>query len=120
MNPVENRSVNNSVRPGKTAYARQLDAITWALFLIWIGVAVLANVGWGWALLGMSGIILGAQVALWRKAEAIDTFSVACGLVFLVGGAWVVLGLTWPLAPFLLILLGAGMLWNAVFGARGQ
>jgi hypothetical protein len=104
----------------KSASARQLDAIAWALFLIWIGVAVLANVGWGWALLGMSVIILGTQSVLWRRAETIDVFSVACGLVFLVGGAWVVLGLTWPLAPVLLILLGMGLLWSAVFGARAQ
>jgi hypothetical protein len=84
---------------GKTADTRQMDAITWALFLIWIGIAVLANVGWGWALLGMSGILLGGQATLARKAEKIDVFSVACGLMFLVGGTWVVLGLTWPLAP---------------------
>jgi len=120
MSNVENKSINSSQPPGKTAYARQLEAITWALFLIWIGVAVLANVGWGWALLGMSVIILGAQAAHFRRAETVDGFSVACGLVFLVGGAWIVLGLTWPLAPVLLILLGAGMLWSAVFGARAQ
>jgi len=98
MSTVEKR-MSSPGAPEKTAYARQLDAIAWALILIWIGVAVLANVGWGWALLTLSGIILGAQAALMRRAEPVDGFSIACGLTFLVGGAWVVLGLTWPLAP---------------------
>jgi hypothetical protein len=71
----------------KAANTGQLDAISWGLFLIWIGIAVLAHVGWGWALLGMSAIILGSQAALWRHAGKVDAFSVACGLVFSVGGA---------------------------------
>jgi hypothetical protein len=115
MGIVDKISTHNSNPSEKTADVRQLDAIAWGLFLIWIGVAVLADVGWGWALLGMSAIILGAQAAHWRSAGAIDVFSVVCGIVFLVGGTWTVLGLTWPLAPILLILLGAGMLWNAAF-----
>jgi hypothetical protein len=110
--------VGGSEPKGKTARARQLDAIAWALFLIWIGIAVLAKIGWGWSLLGISGIMLAAQATLWRKKEKVDRFSVACGLVFLVGGAWELFGLTWPLAPVLLILLGVGVLWNAVFGAH--
>jgi hypothetical protein len=104
----------------KAANTGQLDAISWGLFLIWIGIAVLAHVGWGWGLLGMSAIILGSQAALWRHAGKVDAFSVACGLVFSVGGAWVVLGLTWPLTPVLLILLGVGIVWNAVFRAPAQ
>ena len=117
MNAPESRPVDSPAADAKSAYARQLDAIGWALLLIWIGIAVLANVGWGWALLGASGIILGAQAALWQRGETLDGFAVACGIVFLIGGAWSVLGLTWPLAPVLLILLGVGLLWNTVFGA---
>ena len=107
-------------RNQKGADARQLDAIAWALFLIWIGIAVLAKIGWGWSLLGISAIILGAQATLWRKGEKVDGFSVACGLVFFAGGTWELLGLAWPLAPVLLILLGVGMLWNAVYGTHAH
>jgi len=107
-------------RDQRSADAHQLDAIAWALFLLWIGIAVLAKIGWGWSLLGISAIILGAQATLWRKVEKVDAFAVVCGLVFLVGGTWELFGLTWPLAPVLLILLGVGMLWNAVFGARAN
>jgi hypothetical protein len=57
-------NVDSSVPPVKSARSRQLDAMKWAFFLIWIGVAVLANLGWGWALLDMTSIILGAQEAV--------------------------------------------------------
>ncbi len=107
-------------RRDKTPYARHLDAVAWSLLLIWIGFTALADVGWGWALLGTSGITLGAQLTLWRRGETIDAFPVACGVVFLVGGVWALLGLTWPLAPVLLVLLGAAMLWNAMFGTQAQ
>ena len=104
----------------KSAAARQLDAISWALFLIWIGFAVLAQVGWGWALLGIGVIILGAQSILWERGEKVERFSVACGLVFLAGAVWELFGLTWPLAPVLLILVGLAMLWNATFRASAR
>lgn len=93
------------------------EAIGWALLLIWIGIALLAQIGWGWALVGVSVIILGVQAALWQKGDIIDRFSVACGLVFLAAGVWLLLGLTWPLVPVLLIVMGVIMLWNALSGA---
>jgi hypothetical protein len=104
----------------KSADLRQLDAIAWALFFIWIGIALLAKIGWAWTLLGISAIILGAQGTLWRKDKKIAGFWVACGLVFLAGGVWELFGLTWPLAPVLVILLGLSMLWKAVFGTHAR
>jgi hypothetical protein len=38
-----------------------------------------------------------------------------CGAVFLAAGIWEVVGARWPLAPLLMILLGAGVLWHAFF-----
>jgi len=39
---------------------RKLDAIGCALFFIWIGIAILANVGWGICLIGIGVIIIGS------------------------------------------------------------
>ncbi len=97
--------------------ARPIEAIGWALLLIWIGIALLAHIGWGWSLLGVGVIILGVQSALWRGGDIVDRFSAACGLMFLAAGIWLLLGLTWPVVPVLLILMGVIILWNAVSGA---
>jgi hypothetical protein len=42
---------------------RKLDAAGWGLFFIWIGIAVLADVGWGVGCIGTGLIILGALAA---------------------------------------------------------
>ena len=59
----------------------------------------------------------GVQAALWLKGDIIDRFSVVCGLMFLAAGVWLLLGLTWPLVPVLLILMGVILLWNVLFAA---
>jgi hypothetical protein len=38
---------------------RKLDTVGCALFFIWIGIAILANVGWGIGLIGFGVIIIG-------------------------------------------------------------
>lgn len=40
---------------------RKLDAVGWGLFFVWIGVALLLEVGWGIGLLGVGIITLGGQ-----------------------------------------------------------
>ncbi len=42
---------------------RKLDALGWGLFFIWMGIAILADVGWGVGLIGIGLIILGGLVA---------------------------------------------------------
>ena len=42
---------------------RKLDAVGCALFFIWIGIAILANVGWGVGLIGVGLIMLGGLAA---------------------------------------------------------
>jgi hypothetical protein len=39
---------------------RKLDTVSCGLFFIWIGIAVLANVGWGIGLIGVGVIIIGS------------------------------------------------------------
>lgn len=37
-------------------HARQLDSVAWAVFFIWVGIAMLADVPWGWFLLGVGAL----------------------------------------------------------------
>jgi len=46
----------------KSKLHRKLDAIGCALFFIWMGIAILGNVGWGVGLIGVGVIIIGLVV----------------------------------------------------------
>jgi hypothetical protein len=95
-------------------HARQIDAAGWALFFIWIGVAILAHIPWGWFLIGVAVLILGAQAVRRQMNLTVETSGIVIGLIFLAGGVWELLELQWPLIPILLILLGVYLLQKAV------
>jgi hypothetical protein len=93
-----------------------LGSVAWAVFIIWVGIAMLANFSWGWFLLGVGILILAAQCARWLIGLKIEGFWIACGAVFTAGGLWTLLNLPWQLAPILIILLGVVLLGRAVIG----
>ena len=58
---------------------RKLDAIGCALFFIWMGIAILANVGWGIGLIGIGLIILGGLAAKeYMSGQASNETSKVC------------------------------------------
>ena len=93
----------------------RFDAVGWALFLIWVGVAWLAGVGWGVGLLGVAAIVLGMQALRRAFGVRVERFWVLVGLGFAVAGLWEWLEIQRPLAPFVLIAIGVflliGRLW---------
>ena len=94
--------------------ARQIDSAAWAVLFIWIGVALLAHVPWGWFLIGIGVLVVGAQAARRQASLKVETFAIVIGVIFLVGGVWELLALQWPLIPILLILLGVYLLQRVV------
>ncbi len=103
---------------GDIESARKLDSIAWAVFFIWIGIAMLAEIPWGWFLVGVGVLILATQLARRQMSMRIEGFWVVCGAVLLLAGLWSVLTLPWPLAPILLILLGVALLGRALIGLQ--
>ncbi len=101
---------------GKSERAEYLSYAAWAVFFIWAGVCILAALPWGWFLLGVGVLVLAAQLARWQMGLEIESFWVACGVVFFAGGIWNVLDLPWPLSAILLIGLGAMLLGKAFVG----
>ena len=94
--------------------ARQIDSAAWAVLFIWIGLALLAHVPWGWFLIGVGVLVVGAQAARRQASLKVETFAIVIGVIFLVGGVWELLALQWPLIPILLILLGVYLLQRVV------
>ncbi len=105
-------------RASFTETAGRIDALAWAVFFIWVGIAMLAAVPWGWFLLGIGVIILAAQVCRWQMEIAVESFWIACGAVFFAGGLWTLLALPLPLAPILIIILGVWLLGKAIVDAK--
>lgn len=97
----------------ETETRKRIDAAAWGAFFIWTGGAILGDVGWGWFLAGIGIIILTAQAAISSAGEKVEALWLGCGVIFLVAGLWEILALRWPLAPLLLIALGAWVLLRA-------
>ena len=103
----------------KSELTRHLDSIAWAAFFIWIGIAMLLAIPWGWFVVGLGILILAAQLARLQMNIKIEGFWVTWGAVFLIGGLCTVLNLaSWPLAPIVLILLGVVQLAKAIMSIR--
>lgn len=50
-------------------FSRKLDAVSWSLLFMWIGIALIGDIGWGWSLLSVVAIGLAVQTALYVKRE---------------------------------------------------
>lgn len=98
------------------AVSRKIDAIGWGLFFVWIGVALLLDVGWGWGMLGIAGIILGEALVRKRMGLKVEGFWVVVGILFLAAGIWELADVPLPLAPFAIIAIGLAVLWGAFSG----
>jgi len=100
--------------PQTSGTARRLDAVGWGLFFIWVGVALIAHLGWGAGLLGVGGIALAVQVARGYLSVGAEPFWIAVGVLCVVGGVAEFLALEFNLLPILLILAGVGLVISAV------
>jgi hypothetical protein len=97
---------------------RLLDSIAWAVFFIWVGIAMLTDLPWGWFLFGIGILILAMQAVHWQLSGTMQGFWLACGIVFLAGGAWRLLELSFPLTPVLFVMLGLALLGKVIVGVR--
>lgn len=103
---------------GDERFARQLDAAGWGLFFVWIGAAILLNLGWGWGLLGVSVIILGGAAIRSFKGLPIERFWVGAGIVLLTCAIWEFFAISWPVIPVLIMGFGVVMLLRAFRGPQ--
>lgn len=70
----------------QTPVGNKLDTVGWGLFLMWIGVALFADVGWPVFFVGVGFIMLGGQAARIHFGVKLDWFAVVLGICFTVAG----------------------------------
>jgi hypothetical protein len=95
-----------------------LDAIGWALFFIWVGVAWITNVSIGAGLIGVAVITLGMQVLRRLLGSHAELFWIIVGLGFAIGGLWKLLNIQTPLTPIVLIVAGVALLVSTIWFGR--
>ena len=98
--------------------AKKLDAVGWAIFFIWAGVAWIANVGFGVGLIGVAAIILGKQAIRRLLGFNLEFFWIVAGIGFAIGGLWEYLEVQTPLAPIVLIIAGIALLVSVIWFGR--
>jgi hypothetical protein len=112
---VYEQSGHHEASADEGARAQKIDSAAWALFFIFVGVALLMQVPWGWFLTGVGVVVAGAQIVRWQSGLKVEPFWVACAAVLIAGGVWDLLALPLPLAPVLLIALGVVLLGRLIW-----
>jgi len=107
--------------PGTNAptLARRVDAAGWGFFFIWVGVALLAHLGWGVGLLGVGGITVGVQLLRKYLGLTAEPFWVVLGLLLVIGGVAEFAAFQFNVLPVVLIIGGAALLVSAVRNRGG-
>jgi hypothetical protein len=98
--------------------ARRLEAGSWGIFFIWVGYALLMELSMGVGLIGVGVIALLTQGVRRVFGLPLEGFWVFVGLGFLLGGLWALYAIDVPIAPVLLLGLGALLLAAALLKGR--
>jgi ABC-type uncharacterized transport system permease subunit len=105
-------ALNRGMETRRHDDAAELDTMGWALFFVWSGVALLANLGWGWTLLGIAAIILGSEA--YRRLNGLPNqgFWIAVGLICLLIAILDLLAIPWRAGPLVLIGFGVALMFK--------
>lgn len=93
---------------------KRVEGLAWGLFFVWMGVVLLEELGWGIGLLGVGILIFAGQMARRWVAASFETFWLLVGTLFVLGGAWTLLGIRVSLLPIVFILAGTALLVSAI------
>lgn len=104
----------------KRGLPSKLDAVGWGLFLIWVGIAFLAEFDRGIGLMGVGVIAVGVQVARRVLGLNIQGFWIFVGLLFVAGGLSEFLEVKLRLGPIVLVVVGVAFLLSAVRGKHSK
>jgi hypothetical protein len=109
-----NRTVNDHT------LSKRLAAVGWGLFLLWIGVVLLADLPAGAGLLGVGLVTLGMQGARGIFSLPLEGFWVVAGIIFTASGLLKLVGADFPLFPVLLIAAGVLCVFVGIRGNKSK
>ena len=112
--------VEKEEKAEKRDLAGKLDKAGWALFFIWVGIALLTKRGLGVGLVGVGVITLACQAARKLFNLKLEGFWIVVGVLFVVGGLWEIYEPKLELVPVLLILAGLALLVSVLRGREGR
>ncbi len=105
--------------PAKHELNRRLESISWGLFLIMLGgFALLKSVPEGTWLVGAGVIMLGLNALRLLLGIRIGWTTVILGTVALLSGLGSVYGVSIPVGPLLVILIGLAIILRALDRSR--
>ncbi|HEY4946163.1 MAG TPA: hypothetical protein VIH94_08460 [Candidatus Limnocylindrales bacterium] len=105
--------------PAKHELNRRLESISWGLFLIMLGgFALLKSVPEGTWLVGAGVIMLGLNALRLLFGIRIGWTTVILGTVALLSGLGSVYGVSIPVGPLLVILIGLAIILRALDRSR--
>jgi hypothetical protein len=99
---------------------KRVDAVGWALFFIWTGVAFLAHISWGVGLIGVGAIMMGIQLARKYYHLGLQGFPVVIGSILILAGIKEIVGVQFSLLPFLCIAAGLALLLSLMKSGRKE
>lgn len=108
-----NRTVNDHV------LSKRIASVGWGLFLVWVGVVLLADLPGGAGLAGVGIVTLGIQGARSFFSLPLEGFWIVAGAIFTASGAVKLAGPDFPLLPFLLVAGGVILVFLGVRGKGG-
>ena len=98
--------------------AHRLGTMGWALFFLWVGIALLSDLSYGVGLLGVGIITLGMQMLRVAFQMKLEGFWVVVGSLFVGGGLGELVKPGAPLLPFILLIAGLLLLLSIARGRR--
>ena len=95
---------------------KRVDVGTWGVFFAWVGVVLLAKLGWGVWLVGVGAILVGAQLIRRLLGLPIEWFWIGAGALCALGGTTELspFGLDIAIIPVISIAAGVGLLAKAL------
>lgn len=105
--------------PAKHELNRRLESISWGLFLVMLGgFALLRSVPEGTWLVGAGVIMLGLNAVRLVTGIRVSWFTVILGTIALCSGLGSVYGVSIPVGPLLIILIGLAIIVRALDRSR--